>query len=330
MSKKSLSDIKLVELIKRIIAELQKGKQTSKAPQFGLGVSNPIKMKRATNRTQIAELKDRIRIKNLEKELLKRDVTQVTQDQRDFLRQFLNSRNVYEDDGPIIEEIDDENYYQRQARPSPPQPTTRGFSMTDSYGTFGETAGSDRFMIQRAPFQIRSASMNQQPLELTPPSEGSDIIQQQQELQPTAAAEYMEDQPDVYGTAAGSDIPDFGVDPYEQIDAATPFFDQSEEPPTQQQQDIEMRQVIGGGRSSAASRTMRIDQLRTRYRALAGTDLDPTIYRSPNIRPLESAIRDLALREYQSLGGANPQVLRSRKLSLIETELQNLKDALRV
>lgn len=75
---------------------------------------------------------------------------------------------------------------------------------------------------------------------------------------------------------------------------------------------------------------MRIDQLRTRYRALAGTDLDPTIYRSPNIRPLESAIRDLALREYQSLGGANPQVLRSRKLSLIETELQNLKDALRV
>lgn len=313
-----MTDIELIGLIKKIITELQKSK-TGKTPQItpnGLGMSNPIKMKRLTQRTQIAELKDRIRIKNLEKELLKRDVTQTTQDARDMLRNFLNSRNVYEDNGYTVEEPDNEMYTQ------PPQPTTQGFSMSDNYGTFGETVGSDRFLVQRSPFQFQRGSMSQQPLELASPSVASaesDIMQQEQ--QQTAA--YMPDQPEVFGQSGYEDIPNFGVDPYAQADAPTPYFDQSQEPRAQQQ-DIEMSQVIG--RRPTVTRTARIEQLRTKYRDIAGTDLDPTIYRSTYVRQIEPAIRDILLRQYISAGGNNPAVLRTKKIGLIESELQNLKD----
>jgi hypothetical protein len=312
MPKKKMTDIELVELIKKIITELQKSK-TGKTPQItpnGLGISNPIKMKRLTQRTQIAELKDRIRIKNLEKELLKRDVTQTTQDARDMLRNFLNSRSVYEDNGYTVEEPDDYMYT---------QPTTQGFSMSDNYGTFGESVGSDRFLVQRSPFQLQRGSMIQQPLELESQSVASaesDIVQQQQ---PSA---YMQDQPDVFGY---EDIPDFGVDPYAQADAPTPYFDQSQEPPAPQQ-DIEMSQFIG----RRPTRTARIEQLRTKYRDIAGLESDPTIYRSKYIKQIEPAIRDILLRQYIAGGGANPQVLKSKNIGLIENELQNLKDALRL
>jgi len=301
-----MADIELIELIKKIIAELQtqkKGKTQEPVSTDSLGVSNPIKMKRATYKTQINELKDRIRIKNLEKELLKRDVAQTTQAQRDFMIQFLNSRVPYEDNGYTVEEPDEESYT------NPLQPTTRGFSMNDSFGAFGETAGSDRFLTQRSPFQLQSTAMSQQqPLELASPSE---------EQQPAAAA-YMPDQPEVFEMGS-NEYADFGVDPTQQADYATPYFDQSE----QQPQDIELPQVIS---RPPISREDRLLQVRAKYRDIAGTDLDPAIYRSRYVRDIDKATRDILLQKYVAAGGNNPVVLKSKKVGLIETELKYLKD----
>jgi len=332
-----MTDIELIELIKKIIAELQKSK-TGKTPQItpnGLGMSNPIKMKRANQRTQIAELKDRIRIKNLERELMKRDIaSQPIRDQREYLRQFvtnfLNTRDVYEDNGYTVEEPDYEMYMQ------PPQPTTQGFSMSDNYGTFGETVGSDRFLEQRMPFQLQRGSFSQQPLEITSPSvsaqesppeessymgqtTGSDIVEH-----PDA---FIQDQPEAYGY---SNIPDFGVGPNEQIDVANPYFDQTGEPPAQQQEQQQPEGIelpVISGRRPPMPLSQRLSLIRDTYRKYAGSQLDPIIYRPTTEKPLNDAIKQLALKQYISMGGSNPKVLKSKRLSLIESELQNLKDA---
>jgi hypothetical protein len=145
------------------------------------------------------------------------------------------------------------------------------------------------------------------------------------ELESPSAQSYMVEQPDVFGMGGQEQIPDFGVDPYAQADAATPYFDQRQEIGAQQPEDIELQPVIGG--RPRVTRTTRIQQLRSRYRDLAGVELDPTIERSTYVRQIEPAIRELLLREYTSLGGANPQVLKSKKIGLIESELKNLKDA---
>jgi hypothetical protein len=312
------SDTKLIKLIKLVIAEINE-KKKGKTSQ-PLGESRPIKMNRQTYKTQIRELKDRLRIKKLEKEIQSRDFKESNQQTRDALMNFLNTRNLYEDDdgydGPIIEEIDDENYYRQQP---PIQQRTQGFSMSDSFGAFGQTPGSDRFLMQRSPFQIQSR-MNPPPLELTSPQ---DVIENEMMQQPLA---YTDEPPEVFGEVGNEPVADFGVDPYEQADAAMPYFDASEEPAAVE--DIELPQVIGG--RQAVTRAARISQLRSKYRDLAGLELNPTIYQSTKIRELEPAIRGMLLRNYQSLGGSNPQVLKSKKIGLIETEIKNLKDAINI
>lgn len=319
----------LVSIIEAIIGELKK-KKTSKRvasspPGEGLGVSKPLAMKRQTNSTRIRELKDRIRIQKLEKELQKRDFVESNQQAREALRNFLNTRELYEDDGydgPIIEEIDADIPPYRM----PPEQRGPGFSMSDAFGAFGQTSGSDRFLTQRAPFQTSTRSMERSlpPLELVSTPAAFESVAQQ-ERQPLS---YIDEQEDIFGGGGEEEGYDFGVDPYAQADAATPFFDAAEGP-TPEAVDIELPQVIGG-RPRVSRRSERISQLRAQYRDLAGTDLDPNLYRSTKIRELEPPIRDMLLRNYLSLGGANPQVLKSKKIGLIENEIKNLKQALNI
>ena len=334
----------LVSIIESIIGELKKKKSTKRVakketPAGMLGISNPLAMKRQTNSTRIRELKDRIRIQKLEKELQKRDFAESNQQAREALRNFLNSRDIYEDDaeyeGPIIEEIDEDippyrmpPVRQMQAQRIP----TPGFSISDAFGAFGQSPGSDRFLTQRAPFQMPSSSSP--PLELSSPSEvfESEIEQQQQQQrQQQQIPAYVDYPSEVWGGGGrDEDVPDFGIDPYAQADAGMPYFDaRSEEPAAAAAPaEIELPQVIGGRPS--VTRASRIAELRSKYRDLAGLELNPAIYRSTKIKELEPPIRDMLLRNYRSLGGANPKVLSSKKIGLIESEIKNLKDALNV